>query len=340
MLTCTIKLMKYFKWSIIITAIGMLTSFLWGGFTALALTLMLATLEISLSFDNAVINIGVLQKMSPIWQARFLTWGILVAVFIVRLLLPLIIVAFVSGLSPLDVATLAILNPIEYSKHLSQAQTSISAFGGLFLILVFLSFLFDVNRSIHWFGILEKKLNKIGSLKSIEILIALCVLLITQYFVLPEQKNSVLIAGIVGITLYVFLKGIMDYLGEYQKTELVKKTGVMGFLYLEVLDASFSFDGVIGAFAITKDIVIILLGLTIGAIFVRSLTVFLAHKGTLNKYLFLQHGAHYAIGALGLIMLINLVVHIPEIVTGSIGVCFIGVAFISSIRHNRKKLSI
>ena len=115
----------------------------------------------------------------------------------------------------------------------------------------------------------------------------------------------------------------------------VKRAGIAGFLYLEVLDASFSFDGVIGAFAITKDVVIIMLGLGIGAMFVRSLTVYLVNKGTLDEYVFLEHGAHYAIGALAIIMLLSMEYHIPEAVTGLVGIAFIGLALISSIRRRR-----
>jgi hypothetical protein len=109
----------------------------------------------------------------------------------------------------------------------------------------------------------------------------------------------------------------------------------MSFLYLEVLDASFSFDGVIGAFAITQDVVIIMLGLAIGAMFVRSLTVYLVRQGTLDEYVFLEHGAHYAIGSLAAIMLASMSHHIPEIVTGLIGALFIGLSVYSSILYKR-----
>ncbi|MFO0005646.1 MAG: DUF475 domain-containing protein, partial [bacterium] len=100
------------------------------------------------------------------------------------------------------------------------------------------------------------------------------------------------------------------------------RSGIAAFLYLEVLDASFSFDGVIGAFAITRDVVIIMLGLAIGAMFVRSMTVYLVNKGTLDRFVFLEHGAHYAIGVLAVIMLIGTVQHVPEVLTGFIGIAF------------------
>jgi len=110
--------------------------------------------------------------------------------------------------------------------------------------------------------------------------------------------------------------------------------------YLEVLDASFSFDGVIGAFAITSDVVIIMLGLAIGAMFVRSMTIYLVEKGTLDAYVYLEHGAHYAIGALALIMLASGTgLHIPEVITGLVGVAFIVWAVISSISYSKKQQS-
>ncbi len=122
-------------------------------------------------------------------------------------------------------------------------------------------------------------------------------------------------------------------------TQLARATGKAGFflfLYLEVLDASFSFDGVIGAFAITSDPIIIALGLgLIGAMFVRSLTVYLVRQGTLSEYVYLEHGAHWAIGALAVILMVSIGVHISEFITGLLGVAFIGAAFLTSIRRNR-----
>jgi len=118
---------------------------------------------------------------------------------------------------------------------------------------------------------------------------------------------------------------------------MVKRGGIGGFLYLEVLDASFSFDGVIGAFAITNDVVIIMLGLAIGAMFVRSMTVYLVDKGTLDEFVYLEHGAHYAIGILAAIMLASMKFHVPEVVTGLAGVSFIGASVWSSIRYRRQQ---
>jgi hypothetical protein len=102
------------------------------------------------------------------------------------------------------------------------------------------------------------------------------------------------------------------------------------------LDASFSFDGVVGAFAITNNLFIIMIGLGVGAMFVRSLTIMLVDKGTLSEYRYLEHGAFYAIGILAAIMFAGTIKHIPEVVTGLLGALFIALSLFSSILYNKK----
>jgi uncharacterized protein len=118
---------------------------------------------------------------------------------------------------------------------------------------------------------------------------------------------------------------------------LAGKAAFFLFLYLEVIDASFSFDGVIGAFAITNDIFEMALGLGIGAMYIRSLTVFLVRKGTLDDYVYLEHGAHYAIGALAVILLVTIKYEINEVITGLVGVVLIGASYWSSVVRNRRE---
>jgi hypothetical protein len=167
------------------------------------------------------------------------------------------------------------------------------------------------------------------------------VLLASLGLVGEAQKLVVLVSGLWGVLIYVGVDAVSNFLEKEDEGtnvgDLVKKGGIGGFLYLEVLDASFSFDGVIGAFAITTDVVIIMLGLAIGAMFVRSLTVYLVKKGTLDEFVFLEHGAHYAIGILAVIMLASMKFHIPELFTGLVGVAFIGASLWSSIRHRRQQ---
>lgn len=342
--------MKDFRYSFLVTLICLIAAFFWGGGTdnltnALSLiwlTLVLGVMEVSLSFDNAVVNASVLKDMDEKWRQLFLTVGILIAVFGMRLVFPVVIVSVASGQGFVDVAHMALKNPAEYAHHLHESHVGIAAFGGTFLLLVCLSFLFDEAKELHWIEVLEEKLAKLGKLDSIEVMLALCTLFGLQYLpgLKEEHRLTVLAAGIAGIVLYIAVSSL-DKLFENEAegeaaVNLAKRSGLAAFLYLEVLDASFSFDGVIGAFAITRDVVVIMLGLTIGAMFVRSLTVHLVHKGTLDEYVFLEHGAHYAIGALAGIMLTSIVYEIPEVITGLIGVAFIVLALISSIRYKRR----
>jgi hypothetical protein len=341
---------EYFKLSFQVTAVCLTLALIWGGATgegfiigatsAVFITVILGVMEVSLSFDNAIVNAAVLKTMEEKWQHYFLTWGIMIAVFGMRLLFPLAIVAAATQMSMLDVATMALARPHEYAQHLMDSHILISAFGGTFLIMVFLEFILDEGKELHWIKIIEERLVVLGNLNSVEIIIALISLLIAQsYLADSAEKASALLAGVIGIVLYVVVSSVSALFESEEQGDAVangvKRAGIMSFIYLEILDASFSFDGVIGAFAITKDVVIIMLGLGIGAMFVRSLTVFLVKKGTLDAYVFLEHGAHYAIGALAVIMLCSLSMHISEVITGLIGAAFIGLSFYSSLRYNR-----
>ncbi|PQJ95462.1 DUF475 domain-containing protein [Chromatium okenii] len=337
--------MKAFRYSILVTLICLIVAFYWGnqtpagGMAAMFLALILGVMEVSLSFDNAVVNASVLKEMDAKWQQIFLTVGILIAVFGMRLVFPIVIVAIASGQGMIDVTLMALQQPDQYAKYLTDSHVGISAFGGMFLLLVFLYFMMDANKELHWLGAIEERLSKLGKLDAIEVMVALVILFLLQALLPlePAARMSLLVAGIGGVILYVAVSSL-DSLFENEEegaamVNTAKRSGIAGFLYLEVLDASFSFDGVIGAFAITRDVVIIMLGLAIGAMFVRSLTVYLVNKGTLDEYVFLEHGAHWAIGALAGIMLTSIVLHIPEVITGLIGVAFIVFALISSMRY-------
>jgi hypothetical protein len=207
---------------------------------------------------------------------------------------------------------------------------------------VFLNFLLDKEKETHWLGNFEQKLGSLGKMSSVSVMVTIGALLACLGMVEEGQKLIVLIAGLWGVLIYVAVDGLSSLLeaeeeGGTNVGDMVKRGGIGGFLYLEVLDASFSFDGVIGAFAITNDVVIIMLGLAIGAMFVRSLTIFLVEKGTLDEFVYLEHGAHYAIGILAVIMLLSIKYHIPEIFTGLIGVAFIVASLWSSIRHKKQQ---
>ncbi|MBC7305112.1 MAG: DUF475 domain-containing protein [Nocardia sp.] len=348
---------RIFGLSIAITVFALVVAYLYGGLTALFLCAILGILEVSLSFDNAVINATVLRRMSEFWQRIFLTIGIVIAVFGMRLVFPLAIVWVTAGLNPVQAFDLALNPPANdaatfpdgspsYETLLTDAHPQIAAFGGMFLSLLFLNFIFE-EREITWLSWLEKPLARAGKLDMLAVVVGGVGLVLTAEFLADsEDRATVLVAGLLGMIVYIAVDGLgsMFHTDDMENTggpsELVKATGKAGFflfLYLEVLDASFSFDGVIGAFAITSDPIIIALGLgLIGAIFVRSITVYLVRQGTLSDYVYLEHGAHWAIGALATILLISIGVHVNEIITGLVGVAFIGAALISSILRNRR----
>lgn len=355
--------MRHFYFDFIFTTLALIVAAWWGYshggmgglISALSITAILAVMEISLSFDNAVVNASVLKHWDKFWKMIFLTVGILIAVFGMRLVFPIVIVAVTADLGMMDVINLALYNPTEYSAKLMAHHAEISAFGGMFLLLVFLNFLFD-DKDVHWFDWLERRLAKFGEVDAMSVFVALAILMISLSWVHEEQTLAVLIAGVWGILVYLGVQVVSGMLeGDLEEAEealedgtvanssngsgnvgsAVMKGGIAGFLYLEVLDASFSFDGVIGAFAITNDVIIIMLGLAIGAMFVRSMTIFLVEKGTLDEFVYLEHGAHYAIGALAVIMLLSMKFHVPEIVTGLIGIAFIAWAVVASIRFKK-----
>ena len=340
--------MKHFRVSLIVTFLLMGAGAYWGyhltgvsgALQALFVVGILAVMEISLSFDNAVVNASVLRNWNAFWQKLFLTVGIVIAVFGMRLVFPILIVSIATGLGLVDVMTMALNAPEEYSKHLTSNHAQVASFGGSFLLLVFLNFLFDNEKEVHWLGWMEEKFGKHGN-EGLSTLLALLAVFGCMTVVPEAQKLSVLMAGIGGIIIYLAVGFISGMLEEDDDEPVIgnaiKRGSIGGFLYLEVLDASFSFDGVIGAFAITSDVVIIMLGLAIGAMFVRSMTVFLVEKGTLEEFVYLEHGAHYAIGILALIMLASVKFHISEWFTGLSGAAFIGLSLWSSIRHKRKE---
>lgn len=337
--------MKEFRFSFLVTFVCLAVAAWWGTqtpmglWTALWVALVLAVLEVSLSFDNAVVNAGVLRDMNQFWRQLFLTVGILIAVFGMRLVFPIVIVSVSADIGAYETMRLALDSPERYSAVLTSVYPVISAFGGLFLLLVFLNFLFDQNKETHWLGPLERRMVKAAKFDEISVFLALLVVFSTRWWVPEVDQNRVFVAGILGIVLYLAVDAVGAMFDNGAEGEAMVKTvqrsGFASFLYLEVLDASFSFDGVIGAFAITKDVVIIMLGLAIGAMFVRSMTVYLVNRGTLSQFIYLEHGAHYAIGALAAVMIAGTVVHVSEVFTGLIGVAFIAASVWSSLRHRR-----
>lgn len=354
------KIFKFFGGSIVFTILALGAAFWVGyefgnksvaaGLTTLFTAFMLGILETSLSFDNAVVNAKVLKTMTPFWQKMFLTVGMIIAVFGMRIVFPLVIVWIVGNVSFGDVLEMTWKDPHRFQEIIEHQHVLISGFGGAFLWMVFTKFFFDTEKEVHWIKGLENTLSHLGRIEAVWVAITM-VITMTFFFLMPEHdRGGFLMAAMIGIITYILVEGLSSLLESGEEKLLEKKPGpangtkavAMGgfgaFMYLEVLDASFSFDGVIGAFAITDNLYIIALGLGIGAFFVRSMTIKLVVDGTLDSYPYLEHGAFWAIGALSLIMYLNaLGMHIPEVISGTVGIVFIGLSFVTSVLQKRKQ---
>ncbi len=337
----------YFLWPGVVTGAGLILAAwlgwtihgtLGGALTFLFVGGILAALEIALSFDNAIVNANTLKTMTPQWQKRFLTWGILIAVFGMRIVFPLAIVAVAASIGPIEALFLAVRQPEEYSKIIQEAHTSIAAFGGTFLMMVALSYFIDENKDLDWISWLEQQLRKCGSVRGLEIGFVLTLAVVVSLALPEHEKSRFMFAAIFGLLTFTFVDLLGHVLDRSRQAHSETVRGGLGaFLYLEVLDASFSFDGVIGAFALTSNLFLIAIGLGVGAMYVRSMTIMLVERQTLAQFCFLEHGAFYSIFALSIIMYIQAVVHVPELITGLIGIGVIGLALLSSIRHNSLK---
>ncbi len=338
-------MLKHFWGSLLVTIVGLLLAAFIGWeldgtvgtmLSTVFIVAVLGILEVSLSFDNAVVNATVLQEMDARWRHRFLTWGILIAVFGMRIVFPVVIVAIIAQVGPIAAMTMAVTDAAEYSRVLTSAHISVSAFGGAFLAMVGLKHFFDAEKEIHWIEVIEAPLTKLGRIASVELGVVMAVLYAVSTQLAEHEQLEFLIAGLFGLLTYIAVDGIGAVLDmQSAASGAATRSGLGAFLYLEVLDASFSFDGVIGAFALSTNIFVIAIGLGIGAMFVRSLTIMLVDRGTLTAYRYLEHGAFYAIIALGVIMFFKTFTHVPEVVTGLIGAAFIGLSFWSSIRYNQ-----
>ncbi|MFM7087225.1 MAG: DUF475 domain-containing protein, partial [Cyanobium sp.] len=347
-------------------ALGLMVVGLWQGLEAAWLTLVLLVLEISLSFDNAVVNARVLERLTPAQQRFFLTWGLLIPVFGVRFAGPLLMVSLAGGVSLPAALQAALHDPIRYRELLELAEPRILAFGGMFLLMVFLRYFFDDAKTLHWFRPLERRLSQAGRVEALEIALALVVLLAVVFCLPATMRGEVMIAGVIGLVLQLLSTSLAEAFSQAGDPEAHREappgdpqrqadrrqrtgaplgslqpggadpttaavgraamgSGLASLLYLELLDASFSLDGTIGAFAITQNLGLILTGLGLGALFIRSLTLLLSREKALDQLVFLEHGAHYAIGALGVVMLLQVLLnpqhlHIPEWFTGLIGI--------------------
>ncbi|PCE21531.1 DUF475 domain-containing protein [Burkholderia ubonensis] len=330
-------MLKDFKIPLSLTVLALVVAYWLGGVKDMLIVAVLCVLEISLSLDNAVVNASVLKNWSEKWRNRFMVFGLPVAVFGMRLVFPLLIVAVLGHIGMWEALTLAIDAPDQYAAILTSAHHQVSAFGGAFLLMVFFKFMLDTDKDEHWIGIFEGPMRHLGRITALEVALTLAIVIIASLYVPSEEQVSFLLAGAFGVISFVIAHGIGDLIGGEDTGSRVVREGVAGFMYLEVLDSSFSFDGVIGAFALSDNIFLIALGLGVGAAYIREMTLVLLKKGTLAQYRYLEHGAFWAIGALAAIMFLGVKLEIPEVVTGLIGAATIGAAVWSSIIAQRKE---
>lgn len=330
------QLLKIYWFAISTTCIIWALTGFYLGWEALFTVIVLTLLETTFSADNAVVNSKVLITLSPFWQKLFMTVGIFIAVFLVRFLMPIGIVMLTAGLGFTEVLQLASSDPARYEHEIEKAEPLIHAFGGAFLLMISLSYFIDYEKKTHWLKFLESRLGKLGRFDNITTFIMLLTSIVVYFTVDEKYHAAVLIASICAMALHIGL-GLLSASfekGRKHATSAKTKVGVAAFgafMYLEILDASFSLDGVIGAFALTSNIVLIMAGLGAGAVWVRAMTIHLVRVKALQKYIYLEHGAHWAIAFLGAVMFLKLYhIELPEVIVGSLGLALIGLAILRS----------
>ncbi len=336
-------LRHYYGGSLLVTVIGLavvgaLTALKVGTLTAVAgavaITFLLAGLETTLSFDNAVINAGILRKLDDKWRHRFLTWGILIAVVGMRLYFPIAIVQFTAHLGFFEVGKLAVNDPHQYGEYLEHAHPLIAMFAGMYLLQIGLDFFFT-ERDTVWLRPVERALGKIGRMDNVGLLVAV---IVYAAICMNYHERSLWVPGIFAIGIYQGVSMVSSHFEnkneeeeaaedearkeaeaagrKYSIKKLSGKAAFFMFLYLELQDASFSFDGVSGAFAITPNVLYITVGLAIGAMFVRSMSIHFVETDKLEEFDYLEHGAYWAIMALSVLILISLGTDLGEVIPG------------------------
>jgi hypothetical protein len=309
--------------------------------TSAMTVIILSILEISMSFDNAVLNAKILKPMSDAARNWFMLWGILIAVVGMRLLVPVLIVSAVGSMAPWTAFMIALTNPSQYSTLLTSSADYVSAFGGSFLMMVALNFFLGDEKETNWLHFLEVPLAKLAKL---EVVITLLVVILAALGVNHDRQFTFVMAGSLGIMLNIAIGVLKEKLEEHapeaaQGVAVTIKSAIASLIYLEVLDASMSFDGVIGAFAITTEIFLVMLGLGVGAMFVRGMTINLVKNDTMAEYRYLEHGALWSIAVLAAIMFIKVNHHVPELFTGLISAAIIAIAVVHSHILNKREAS-
>ena len=349
---------SYFYPVVLVSILASIAVYIYKGMMGVYQSNILSVLELSLSFDNAVVNAIILANMAVFWRGAFITWGMIIAVFGMRLFFPVLIVVFTTDMGVVDAMSMSLNNPAKYEAIIQASHHILMSFGGTFLLMVFLTFLFDKNKEMHWISFIESRAVKLANLGEIKIVAIMLLMTAIGYFapsdvtsgehIIKDAKVEIVLGMIYGVTLYVIIELIKNALeddgneddGELDKIDSNAKAkavqgGIASFIYLELIDASFSFDGVLGAFAVTQNIVIMAIGLGVGAFAVRSLTLLLVDRGTVSEYRYLEHGAMWSIGLLALSMIVQIFYHLPEALITSVAIAPITLAFFNSLKANK-----
>lgn len=369
--SATSVLRHYWFDFIMATLVGAAVLYFMGGLS-LGQFVVLCILEISLSFDNAVVNYKILKHLSPFWRRMFMWIGLPIAVGGMRFLFPVLIVKWTAGLGFGETIDLAFNHSHLYGELLHHAHPQIAMLGGVFLLLIFLGFLFDgTENEIFWLAKIERHTIKLSPYNSVEIgpievtnligsAITAVVATVVAFLAPHEYASTTTLLFCAAISLVAYhvvnyVSGLLEDAVANEVTKMVAReakkssvknaavvqiAGLLGFagvMSLEVQDASFSFDGVSGAFAITSNLKLIMAGLAIGALFVRSITLHLTKTGAITEYQYMEHGAHYAIGALAFFIFVSTFKDVPEYVTGPVGAIMVGISVWLSRRENIKK---
>jgi hypothetical protein len=287
----------------------------------------LSLFEVINSIDNAIINADVLATMKAKARRWFLIWGILIAVFLVRGLLPWLIVYFTTGLGLIGSFTATFSNDPHVAEVIEKSAPVLLMGGGIFLVLLFFHWLFLEDKRFYL------KHEHFFRKQGIWFYFAASIFLAALAFTVKER--DLLLGAITGFTVFFLVDGFKKQ--AEQAEEHLAHSGssdVAKILFLEVIDATFSIDGVIGAFAFTMSVPLILLGNGLGAVVVRQLTI--GNIDRIKKYIFLKNGAMYSVLVLGGIMMAEAFDYeVSSWVAPLSTMIIVGFFLYKSIRHNR-----
>jgi hypothetical protein len=301
-------------------------------FSGLIIVLGLVVFEVISSIDNAIINAEVLTTVGAKMRRWFLFWGLLFAVFLVRGLLPwLIIWGTMPSLGPVGALTAAFSNDPSIHKMIETASPVLLTGGGVFLIFLFFHWLFLEPKNFGLF--FESSISKYGIWFYAVISIVLTVIV---WFAI-KQNSMVAFSAVIGSSAFFITHGFKQN-AEAQERDLMNSqmSDISKVIYLEIIDMTFSIDGVLGAFAFTLSVPLIILGNGIGALVVRQLTI--GNIDRIKKFKYLKNGAMYSIFFLGLVMLADgFHVEIPSLISPIITMIIISGFFFKSWLELKKE---